>query len=141
MPDPNIQQVYSKTPSPDALEADLLEQGLAEQDDGGNVTPLIGITTWTPLKSVTKDADGNITGRTYADYLLVLTGWTEQSMQHGGLTQEQVNGLLAAGTLTNGTEIGVDVSALDLHESEPSLTTYGAEPMPTPLDEAYNAAL
>jgi hypothetical protein len=126
MPDPNIEQVYSKTPDQQSLEADLLEQGLAEEGAEGGVQPKISITTWQPLKSVTKDADGNVTGRTYADYLLVLTGWTENSMRQAGLTQEGVQALLDAGTLPNGTEIGVDVSALDLHNSEPQLKTYGA---------------
>lgn len=126
MPDSSIEQVYSKTPSQDALHADLLEQGLAEEDEEGNVRSVIDTTTWTPLKSVTKDQDGNITGRTYADYLLVLVSWTDPSMQHAGLTQEEVQALLDAGTLPNGTEIGVDVSALDLHSSEPQLATYGA---------------
>lgn len=120
-----IQQVYSKTPDEQSLEADLLEQGLAEEDAEGGVQPKISVTTWAPVQSVTTDADGNET-RTYADYLLVLTGWTENSMRQAGLTQEEVQALLDKGTLPNGTEIGVDVSSLDLHASEPQLKTYGA---------------
>jgi len=89
------------------------------------VQPVISITTWTPAKDKTTDADGNVSV-TQADYILCLVGWTENSMQAAGLSQGEVDQLLAAGTLPNGTEIDVDVSSLALHESEPKLTTYGA---------------
>lgn len=121
----DIQQIYCKSASEADLEQDLLDQGLATQDDEGNVQSQIGVTTWTPRESSSTDADGNTT-YTYADFVLALVGWTENSMAHAGLTQNEVDSLLAAGTLANGTEIGVDVSALGLHESEPQRTTYGA---------------
>lgn len=124
MPDPNIQQIYCKAPSESDLESDLLDQGLASKDEKGNVQPKIGVTTWTPL--VQEDDPSTETDESQeASYILAVVGWTENSMQHAGLTQEQVDALLAAGTLANGTEIGVDVSSLSLAPSEPKLTTYG----------------
>jgi len=121
----DIQQIYCKAPDETALEADLLEQDLATQDEEGTVQPVISLTTWTPAKEKTTEQDGSVTV-TRAEYILVLIGWTDNSMQAAGLTQAKVDALLNAGTLANGTEIDVDVSSLDLHESEPKLTTYGA---------------
>jgi hypothetical protein len=121
----DIQQIYCKAPDRASLEADLLDQDLATEDEEGTVQPVISLTTWTPAKEKTTDQDGSVT-LTRADYILALVGWTKNSMQTAGLTQEEVDSLLAAGTLPNGTEIDVDVSSLDLHESEPRLTTYGA---------------
>ena len=121
----DIQQIYCKAPDETALEADLLEQDLATQDEEGTVQPVISLTAWTPAKDKTTDADGNVSV-TSAEYILALVGWTDNSMQAAGLTQEEVDQLLAAGTLAHGTEIDVDVSSLDLHQSEPRLTTYGA---------------
>lgn len=121
----NIQQIYCKVPDKNALELDLIEQGLATEEEEGNVQPTIGVTTWTPRESSSTDAEGNTT-YTHADYILALVGWTENSMEAAGLSQEEVDSLLAAGTLSHGTEIGVDVSSLGLHESEPQRTTYGA---------------
>jgi hypothetical protein len=121
----HINQIYCKAPDESSLEADLLDQDLATENEEGTVQPVISITTWTPAKNKTTDADGNVTV-TEADYILCLVGWTENSMQAAGLSQSEVDQLLAAGTLANGTEIDVDVPSLDLHESEPRLTTYGA---------------
>jgi len=121
----DIQQIYCRAPDASSLEADLLEQDLATEDEQGTVQHVISLTTWTPAKEKTTDQDGSVTV-TRAEYILALVGWTKNSMQAAGLSQAEVDQLLAAGTLPNGTEIDVDVPSLDLHESEPRLTTYGA---------------
>ena len=121
----DIKQIYCKAPDRASLEADLLEQDLATEDEKGTVQPVISLTTWTPAKEKATDADGSVTV-TRAEYILALVGWTENSMQAAGLTQAEVDALLGAGTLANGTEVDVDVSSLGLHGSEPRLTTYGA---------------
>lgn len=125
----HLQQLYAKAPDQQSLDADLLDQGLATEDEEGNVQPKIGVTTWTPVQSVTTNQDGEITDRTYADFLLVLVSWTENSRDHAGISKEKVEALKSAGTLANGTEIvgqKQDVKDnLNLHESEPKITTYG----------------
>jgi len=121
----DIEEIYCKAPDRASFKADLLDQDLATEDEEGTVQPVISFTTWTPAKEKTTDADGTVTV-TEAGYVLCLVAWTENSMQAAGLSQGEVDQLLAAGTLPNGTEINVDVSSLALHESEPKLTTYGA---------------
>jgi len=121
----HISQIYCKAPSKADLEQDLLEQGLATELEDGSVQPKISLTTWTPVKEV-DDPETDTDERQEADYILCLVGWTSNSMQAAGLSQSEVDSLLDAGTLANGTEVDVDVTSLDLHESEPKLTTYGA---------------
>lgn len=121
----HITQVYAKAPDRASLDADLLEQGLAAQDEDGNVNPRIGVTVWTPLEQEddpATDTDESVE----ASYVLALVGWTENSRKQAGLSQEEVNQLLTAGTLSNGTEIDIDISTLSLSGQEPRYKTYGA---------------
>lgn len=126
MPDSAIHQVYVTAPDEASLEADLLDQGLAEENDDGEVVPTIGVTMWTPRDGETT-VDGE-TEYTYADYVLAVIGWTPHSREHVGVSDDKMDALLGAGTLANGTEVRPTIADLGLHDSEPRYTTYGVDP-------------
>jgi len=147
MPDPNIEQFYVKAPNREALENVLVARGLATEDEKG-VSPLHGLTVWTPLEQE-DDPETDTDESVAANYVLALVNWTAHLSEMRGLgngmdelktagdvdTPAPDNGGQGNGGQGNsgqgnsgqgGIVFDVDVSSLGIAPSEPRITIYGA---------------